>query len=113
MTTTYTLYMSLVKPKLLRKTRMQPVYCLLTAGFHEAANAGISFIQGPKMSIFARQGRLIASIHVQFGMDVRNFTSFGGCTGVGTRPQNSNISTFGIKIRPAGESPRFADFYQC
>jgi len=64
--------------------------------------AGIKFTHRPKISIFALHGRLVAPIHVKFGMTKGHMgplcqTKFRAnrFTGVGTRPQKyQNFSLF-------------------
>jgi len=76
--------------------------------FREAANAGVVFTQKPKVTIFAPQGRLVASTHVKFGLAKRHMGPLSRakfhanrCTGVnGMLPPNFH---FLVKICPTGE----------
>jgi len=70
-------------------------------------------LQWPKISIFAPMGRLLAPLHVKFGMaegHALRHAKFHAnrCPRVGTRPQKmAKISTFG-KESPAGANTNFS-----
>ena len=78
---------------------------LLTDYLHDlppsGKTAGIKFTQRPKISIFAPQGRLVASIHLKFSM-AKGHLGLLGCekfhlnrlTGWERGPKISKISTF-------------------
>ena len=70
--------------------------------------AGIKFMHRPKIPIFATHGRLVAPIHVKFGMTKGTGSAWPheisrqSVHGVGTRPQNFH---FLLKSRLAGANP--------
>jgi len=81
--------------------------------------AGIVLLSGQKISIFAPQGRLVAPIHVKFGMVKRHVGLLGLAkfhanlwTGVRTRPPKVKKFHFLVKSRPTGANP-LTNFYSC
>jgi len=74
--------------------------------------ASTKFTHRPKIRFFAPQGRLVAPIHVKFGMTKEHMGPLGHTkfhanrsTGVGMRPQNIQNFHFLVKHRLAGANP--------